>query len=174
MKRIVFVVLLFILIAGGGWVYYSYFFGENSLSPDQQELVDTFGYPQRFVISYVQYAEEGDNLLVRHETWYYSEHQQSITFIGGDIVETAEIDEEVSTDGEITYGTYKPEDFEFAMDYDAVAGVIGGTIEPNDFSDEFFTDSVQNYVADHAFFTIEDGHLTYFEMVGVELEKEES
>jgi len=173
-------VVIIILIAGGGFLYYHYFFVADELSPDQQEIVNTFGYPKRFTISYLQYAEEGDDMLIRQEVWYYPSHQQAISFVGGDILSVNKIEEEVSESGEIesgeiTYSSLKPEDFEFEMDYDAVAAALGTeTIEAVDMVPELYTKGeLETYVSDHVIFTLEHGYLTYFETVGLDLGEEE-
>jgi len=172
-KYLKYLFAIVILLIAGGYVYYAYFFSDRDFAPDQEEIISTFGYPKRFSISYVQYAEVGEDLLVRQEVWYYPSHQQSITFLGGDILSLDDIDEEVSDNGEITYSDLHPEDFEFAMGYDEVAAVIGGEVVKNDFVSEFFTEDLENYIGDHIFFTIEHGHLTYIETVGLDLGEEE-
>ncbi len=176
MKKILkYLVIAFIIVVAGGWVYLSYFMGTEALSPDQQEIVDTFGYPKRFSISYVQYAEEGDDMLVRQEMWYYPDHRQSMAFLGGDILSVDEIGEEISDGGEITYSSLKPENFEFEMDYDAVVTALDtDTVEAADMVPELYTEGeLETYISDHVYFTLEHGHLTYIETVGLDEGEEE-
>lgn len=168
-KLIKYILILAILIIVAGGVYYYFFWGDTGLSPDQQEIVDSFGYPQRFVVSYLPWAESGSDYIVRHETWYYPYHQQSITFLGGDILSIDEIDDEIDKTGIMTYSDLKPEDFEFDMDYDAVAKAIGDKeIAKNEFMpEEFYGENLDSYISDHVLFAIESDHLTYFETVGI-------
>jgi len=62
------------------------------------------------------------------------------------------------------------------MNYDAVASVLGDVpIEKVDMVPELDDEELTTYLSDHVFFTIEYGHLTYFETVGLDFgEKEEN
>ncbi|MBU0598009.1 hypothetical protein KKF61_03350 [Patescibacteria group bacterium] len=88
-----------------------YFWSESAVwSDSQQELIDTFGSPQMFTVSYLPHGE-GENLtLVRHETWVYPDHQQEITFIGGEIFS---MDDYTPEQGDYTYTSLTPADFDF-------------------------------------------------------------
>ena len=175
MKKIIIIIIIIIivviLLAGAFFIYFA-FFEEEGLSSSQQEIVDTFGYPKMFTISYLPYSENDDSMLVRHETWVYPEHQQEITFIGGEIATTEEIE---ATEGEITYSDLKPENFEFEMSYDEVVAALGNKqVERVDMVPELYDeDVVETYISDHVIFTIEYGYLTYIETVGLELSEEE-
>lgn len=172
-KNIKYLLILVLILIIGGVVYFYCFWGATGLSPDQQELVDNFGYPQRFVISYLSWMENGSDYIVRHETWYYPYHQQSITFLGGDILSVDEIEDEIDDTGIMTYSDLKPEDFEFNMDYDSVAKAIGNKeIAKNEFMpEEYYGENLTSYISDHVLFAIESDHLTYFETIGLVEEK---
>jgi len=175
-KMIKFILFLFLIAVVGGGLYYYFFWGETGLSPDQQEIIDSFGYPQRFVINYMPWAENGSDLAVRHEVWYYPYHQQAITFIGGDVASVDEIEDEIDDTGINTYSDLKPEDFEFSMDYDAVAKAIGDKpIEEIDFMPaEYYGEDLKSYISDHVTFAIEGDQLTYFETIGLVEEEGET
>lgn len=166
MKKILIFIILIILVAGGFYIYYNFQKGEL-LSSDQQQIVDNFGAPQRFSISYLPQGEGDTEALVRTETWSYPDHLKEITFVGGKIFSVDDIDEET---GKMTYSDLKPEDFDFSMNYDDIASIIGAdTIVPIDMMPELNTvGQLQTYAADHVIFSIESDHLTYLETIGVE------
>ncbi len=164
MKKIAIIIVL-ILVIGALFFWYSCMQANQIVTPDQQEIVDTFGYPDRFSISYLPQGEGDDLVLARHETWFYSDHQQAITFIAGSVFDLEEIDEEEG----YTYSILKPESFTFDMGYGEVAALLGDkTIEKIDFVPELFIEGeVETYASDHIVFTIEFGHLTYLETLGL-------
>lgn len=173
MKKARIIVIIILLLIGAGFAYILLFGEAEKLSEAQEELVETFGYPKQFSISYLPYNEdEANRTLMRTETWTYPDHQYEITFIAGEIFSTEEIEAET---GEITYSDLTPDLFEFEMDYDAVVEAVGSkTVEKVDAVPELFIEGeVETYVSDHVFFTIEHGYLTYVETVGIELGEED-
>lgn len=166
MKKIVIFIIVFLLLMAGFYFYFS-FQKPASLSSDQQEIVNTFGVPKRFTINYLPQGEGNTEALVRTETWSYPEHLKEITFVGGRVYSVDDINEET---GKMTYSDLKPEDFDFSMNYDDVASIIGAdTIVPIDMVPELNTvGQLQTYTADNVIFSIESDHLTYLETIGVE------
>ena len=137
---------------------------ENTLlSEDQQKIIDTFGPPPRFKLAYLPF---GDDELARIEMWFYSQHGQLITFVAGHPYKVSKINE---SHEQTEYSDYLPQDFDFSMNYEqTVEALDAKKIEPVDFANDVFAeDGVKTYVADKVIFTIEQGHLTYMETMGV-------
>ncbi len=172
MKKIIVVVIVIVLVAAGGILVYAHATEPGIYSKAQQELIDTFGPPPMFVVSYLPQSDGDDTSLVRHEVWRYPEHQQEITFLAGEIYS---LDSYEPPDGELAYTTLAPGDFDFTMGYEAVAALLPDKdIVPADFVPELYDEgSVETYVTENLFFTIEHGQLTYVEAVGLSLSEEE-
>jgi len=166
MKKILVIIVVILLIGVGIYIYLNYT-SAQALSVEQQKIVDTFGYPQQFTISYLPQGNTETTQLARTETWLYPEHQKSITFIAGKIYS---VDELEATTGTMTYSDLKPEVFDFSMNYDDIAEIVGAdTIEPVEIAPELNTEGqLQTYVADHLVFTIESNHLTFLQTLGIE------
>jgi len=165
-KIIIAIVIIALLIVIGGYLYIN-FTGEQKLSSEQKEIVDTLGWPQRFTLAYLPQGEGDDAVLARNEIWSYPEHQQEVTFIAGEILST----DDIEADGDnISYSDLKPEDFEFNMDYDQVVAAIGSEeVEPVNLVGELYIEGeVETFMSDHVIFAIEYGHLTFIQTVGVE------
>ncbi len=135
-------------------------------SPDQQELIDTFGPPSRFSISYVPIGEGDETVLGRWEIWSYPDHQYEIQFLGGDIMDAYAIDADPTG---TVYSGFTPNMFEYDMDYTDVQDALSFLeIEPNDWLPEFYEEGViESYIASFVTFTIEYDHLTYIETLGL-------
>ncbi len=135
---------------------------EQLRSPDQQELLDTFGTPARFKLSYLPFGEQE---LARIETWFYPQHQKKITFVAGRVYKVDKIKEPVSAE----YLELRSESFDYSMDLtEVLKNLDPSKLEKVEFvSDLFGQDGVETYVADKVLFTIEQGHLVYMETMGV-------
>jgi hypothetical protein len=135
------------------------------LSQAQQEIVDAFGQPSEFGLTYLFDSETEYNYLVRTEIWFYPEHQKKITFVAGEIYS---VDDIPPVGEEVTYSDLKPEDFDCFMNYEQVVDRIGGNIEPLDFVPESFSEyGVESYLGDKVIFVIADDQLAYLQTLGV-------
>lgn len=138
--------------------------GPSGLSSSQEEITDLLGPPNLFKIAYLPLGEQGKH-LVRYETWTYSEHSQEITFIGGEILSTRDIQRIADTDEKITYIALRPESFDLQMNLSQVTKIIGSS----DFErvesliDGFEEEGIEIYQGENCIFYIQDGYLLYFE-----------
>jgi hypothetical protein len=80
-------------------------FTPYSFSEDQQAVIGAFGYPDGFLIMYV----DGDRL----ETWYYYEEGFVLDFLEG--IKIGEEEDSALTEIEAESTDFKPEDFMCAM-----------------------------------------------------------
>ncbi len=136
-------------------------------SPDQQQLIDSFGPPPRWSVSYMPIGEGGEEItLGRYETWSYPDHEYEIIFLGGDIMDTYAIDPDPAG---TVYSGYTPNMFEYEMTYDDVASELMATdIEPVDWLPELYEKgTIESYIASFVTFTLEGGQLTYIETLGL-------
>jgi hypothetical protein len=134
---------------------------DNTLSKEQQEIVDVVGYPDQFFITYLPQAEQD---LVRTEVWYYPRNEMKITFLQGKTFSV----EDFTTDEEIIPTTLRPENFDFYQTYDEVEEVLGTPVEPLDFLPEFYEPGeLETYVTKEAIFVFERSFLTYFQTIGL-------
>lgn len=165
MKKFLIILVIILLLAAAGY-YYLKPLTDKSLSSSQQEIVDTFGYPSRFTLSYLPQGEGEGGGLVRQETWVYPDHQTEIVFLGGNVVTVNEI---APDEGTVNYVDLKPSDFDFDTTYEDMAEALGDKkIEPADVASSFFEkDVLETYVSDQVVFTLEAGYLTYLQTIGV-------
>ena len=134
---------------------------EYSLSKEQEEIVDTLGYPEQFFITYLP---QGEGDLVRTEVWYYPSYQVKTTFLNGKTFAV----EDFVIEYEVIPTTLKPEDYYFAQTYDEVEDVLGMPIEPLDFLPEFYEPGeIETYASKEAIFVFEKTYLTYFQTIGL-------
>ena len=98
-------------------------FDKWELSEEQQKLINTYGYPDEFIVVFDQ-----DNENTRTETWLFEDMEVSYTFTGGkynssDRVITNEL---LSDDYEI-----RPEDFVYNMKPEDINNLLGdeGVVE---------------------------------------------
>jgi hypothetical protein len=162
-------VIALIVVVVGLLVVFTLLGGEGDLSPAQEEILETLGYPAQFVIAYLP-AGEGDEVrLVRTETWYYPEHEKKVIFTGGELVTALDFVPEAAS---LPDTDLRPEDFEFHMDYDQVAELVGGEVIEADLLPELIGDAnVKTYLGDRAIFCIEeDQYLTYLKTLALEEE----
>lgn len=163
MKRILLILIGLIII----FSTYSFIKSNNNLSPDQKELIDLWGYPDQFKISYLP---KGEDELIRSEVWLYYDQQSQVQFLAGKSIASNSYQptSDVRT-------TLKPEDFSFSQDVEEVGQIVGeDALEPIDFLPGISDDEeeVIIYISPQAIFTIEHNHLTYVETIGLEISQE--
>ncbi len=135
------------------------------VTADQNQVIATLGRPKQFILAYTPVEGDDGKGLARMETWYYPKHRKKITFVAGDALSVRPMPDA----GEAVYPKLKIEDFNYSMGYKAVVRAIGGgKVEPIEFANEIFArDGVKSYLTAKATFTIERGHLVYFQSLGV-------
>lgn len=145
--------------------------GPGSLiSPNQQQVIDTFGYPDEFSISYLLDSATEYNAMVRTETWTYFEHQEQITFVAGDIYSVDNITSSIATSAPCS--TLKPEDINYFTTYQQIADKIDGTVEQIDILPEGLTDNnTVTYLGKNVIFMTVDDNLVYLQTFCTEPEK---
>ncbi|MDD5494267.1 MAG: hypothetical protein PHG36_06330, partial [Dehalococcoidia bacterium] len=142
----------------------------GSVSPAQKEIINAFGYPEQFSISYLLDSVIEYNALVRSEVWSYPEHQKKITFVGGEIYATDDLTP--SPIAASSCSALKPEDFDYFMGYEEIADKIGGKVAKTDFLPETFQENnVESYLGKNVMFIIADGHLMHLQTFCTELEQ---
>ena len=163
MKKIIGVLIpAFILLLVG----YYLFLDSTSLSKDQKNTIDIFGYPSQFLITYLPRGEADNPELVRSETWFYPSQNTSISFLAGNLLS----EEEYIPNGSVSTTPLHPEDFDFFMDFKDMESIFGSeNILPIDFLPVFYEEGdTATYVTDLALFIIENDSLTYFQTLGNE------
>ena len=136
------------------------------LTKDQKKIIDTFGRPKQFILAYMPIGGEDGFGLSRAETWYYPRHKKKIAFAAGDILSVRAMEDPGEN---VSYSEAHIENFDFSMDYKDVIEALGvEKAEPIEFANDVFQkDEVESYLADKVTFTIEQGHLTYLQTLGV-------
>ena len=178
-----FIVLILLIIAGlylySGWLGYQEspkiievqsrdpkFQDPYQLSPEQQDKLFTYGYPEAFTILF--YEEEiagGGTQPVRLETWDYYTQGIGLTFINGEL--TAEDPIEVGVMGAIEPLPYFPEQFKAYMSLDEVISAAGiDTYVEIPIEDEFIQGGVL-YFANSLSFGLKDDQLVYLEAIAL-------
>ena len=155
---------VFILVVVGVFIFQK---SSSNLSPDQKELINLWGYPDQFKISYLP---RGEDELVRSEVWIYHDQQKQVQFLAGNSI--ASNSYQPTSDIQTTL---KPEDFSFSQNVEDVGQIVGeGALEPIDFLPGISDDEEEIiiYISPQAIFTIEHDHLTYVETLGLEISQE--
>ncbi len=177
-------VFLFILLIGGiylyaGWLGYQeapkiidvqesgvHLHDPYSLSPEQEEQLFSYGYPEAFTILF--YEEEtaaGGVSPVRLETWDYYTQGIGLTFINGELV--AEDPIEVDNLGTLDPLPYFPEQFRAFMSLDEVIAAAGiETYVEIPLEKEFLKDGVV-YYSQSLTFGLKDNELLYIEALAL-------
>lgn len=160
-RRILFILPILIIGFFGFRLLFS-----SDLSTQQQELINMWGYPDQFQISYVQKSEDQ---LIRSEIWFYNDKQTKVQFLAGKSVVSSSYtpESQIST-------TLKPEDFDFFQTKKDVDKLLGEeSIDTIDFlpgiSDE---ENQLVYLSPQAIFIIEYDHLSFFETIGLDISDE--
>jgi len=91
------------------------------LSSQQQELVDRFGYPSTFILTFGELAVEGEYKPVRFEAWNYDELGRRFYFVDGQFEKDADID--FVENGH--YPQLQPSQFKRGVTWEKVQEIIG-------------------------------------------------
>lgn len=94
----------------------------EAISDQQQQLVDEFGWPQSFLITFTTEENGGERQKFRYETWYYYNVWTSFSFINGIFTESEGIDR---LKGDIDPLPYTPYDFKHGMQWREVQRLAG-------------------------------------------------
>ncbi len=139
---------------------------QRLLTSDQQEIIDTFGRPQQFILAYLPIGGEDGEGLSRTEIWYYPQHRKKIRFVAGDILSVSALNDPGK---DVRYSEARIENFDFSMNYQATIAALGDDkVAPIEFANNIFEQGeVRSYLGDTVTFTIEQGHLTYMQTLGV-------
>jgi hypothetical protein len=92
---------------------------QYTLSAMQQDYVDEYGYPDRFVIFFFdEMLPEGEMFSMRHESWYYDARGYEIVFRNGDKF-TERSGTPIQIEG-LGSTPYSPQEFTAEMNLDAL------------------------------------------------------
>ncbi len=142
----------------------------ETISSDQQHVIDLMGYPKQFVITYVESGSEDNPQLTRNEIWIYPEDGLKVTFLGGNLIYS----DEYKKSADIIATKFKPEDFEFDQTYSQIANIIGkdSLYEVDDLPG--ITDKeIKVYTNGEVMFLMENGYLTYLQTFSYAAEENE-
>lgn len=139
---------------------------QYALTPDQAEVIQTYGAPEAFTILF--YTEENaDGALVsfRHESWTYFSSGIELTFVNGRVLEETQL----SFSGEdILPFPYRPEQFRAFMSLNEISAVLDGQevleipVEPE------IAQQGRVYYAGQLSFAMANGELVYVETIPVQ------
>jgi hypothetical protein len=93
-----------------------------SVSPQQMDLVDEFGYPDTFFIGFFTEEINGEEISVRMETWDYYYLLTSFSFTNGEFFESSRIE---AVPDDVIFPAYYPMDFEEDMTFGQVRDTLG-------------------------------------------------
>jgi len=163
------IVIVFALIVGGFYLYYNYISSDTSpaTTQAQNEILELFGLPEQFMVSYLPRGEGEEMVLARFEAWYYPRHEKKFTFLAGELFSVEDFKPETKL---VAPTNLRPQDFEFSMDYNEVSKIIGyANVKETDFLPGFFgeIEKIKTYLSSNATFVIQDGHLVYIQTVGI-------
>ena len=154
-------ILLVAIIFGVGYVYFNYFDSGEILTEAQQEIISTLGQPEQFVLTYLPKGSDEGSEFIRHEVWLYPSAKRKVIFLGGQVVNTEEL--EIKDDAVYQPTQLKPEDFDSYTSLSSVEKQVGKiNLAPLELPG-FFGDGVETYASAYAMFIFEDGYLTYME-----------
>jgi len=142
-------------------------FQTYSLSADQRNLTEQWGYPDSFQIFFFQEDLNGTLEDFRLESWDYYNRSTRISFLNGDLISKEQLDFKV---GETVTNPYRPEQFAAFMSLDQV---LASTRIPSYIVAPTEKELVENgeiYFADRITFGLVDGELVYAQTVIPELE----
>lgn len=160
-KWIIRLILLVAIIFAVGYVYFNYFENTKTLTEAQQDIISTLGPPEQFNLTYLPKGSDEGSEFIRYETWFYPSVKRKVTFMGGVVVATEEL--EIKDNAEYTPTRLKPQDFDFYSDLDDTKEQVGEiNLAPLEIPG-FFGDGVETYASKDAMFVFENGYLTYME-----------
>jgi hypothetical protein len=162
---IVLVALIIIVSVATLFLVYPYLpkRSDVKLTPDQQKVIDILGYPDQFVITYVENGGDSKPQLIRDEIWTYAKSGKSVTFLGGKLAYS----DDYSTKNQIVQTTYHPEDFQFDQNYSDIKNQLNNTdiYEVNDIPGVTDQKNIKVYTANGILFVFENGYLTYVQTI---------
>jgi len=139
---------------------------QYTLSATQQNYVDEYGYPDRFVIFFFdEVLGDGQLFSMRHESWYYDARGYEIVFRNGDKF-TERNGNPVQIEG-LGHTPYTPQVFTAEMNLDTLLNIHGETgFYVQNVDDEMITGElifIQGLAAG-----FEEGRLSYVETLPLE------
>lgn len=165
-KFLPFIFIIIFLLAA----YFLFFSPSELVSVEQQQLIDLWGNPAQFVITYLpQDAKDGKN-LVRYEVWYYPQQGKQVDFLGGKTLAVRDFSVE-----ELSFTTqYLPWDFDFDVSLQQIKALVNNDelqlVELPGFSDE----GVETYANKQLILVFEDDYLTYVQTLAFDKNLEEN
>jgi len=142
-------------------------FERYELGPDQQGLVQEWGYPDSFRVLFFQEDANGSLQTFRLETWDYFNRSTRSTFLNGRLISEEAVDFEV---GRVVENPYTPEQFDAFMTLDQVlssTSIDKYIVAPTEGE---LVENGSTYFADRIMFGLVNGELVYAETVIPELE----
>jgi hypothetical protein len=134
----------------------------GDVSTAQQEIIDAFGYPEQFSVSYLLDSQTEFNAMVRSEIWMYPQHQKKVTFVGGEIYATDDLPPLANPGSSCS--KLKPQDVDYFTTADQIEKKVGGTVAKTDFLPEMFEQNkVESYLGRNVMFVIANGHLVHLQ-----------
>ena len=137
-----------------------------TLSPDQEEQLFSYGYPEAFtILFYEEETVEGSVTPVRLETWEYYTQGVGLTFINGEL--TAEDSIEVENLGALDPLPYYPEQFCAFMSLEEVIAAAGIETYVEIPLDKEYLEGGVSYFANSLTFGLKDNELIYIEALAL-------
>jgi len=162
------VMLVVVVVAAVAAIFFFVRGGQKQNSA-QAEVMDLWGPPAQFALSYVPQEIDGEEVLARNEVWIYPTIGKKLTFIGGGLALEEDVEGEML---KVDATSLDPSNFHFDMTMAELDGELGKeNIEAVDYLPGFFNEGeFETYLSDKAIFIFEGGKLTYFQTFGVEAE----
>ena len=152
---------MLVIIFGVGYVYFNYIDNSKTLTEAQQEIISTLGRPEQFAVTYLPKGSDEGSEFIRYEMWFYPSTKRKVTFLGGKVVDTKEL--EIKDNQEYKSTQLKSEDFDFYTSLNDIEKQVGKiNLAPIEIP-VFFGDGVETYASKDAMFVFENGYLTYME-----------
>lgn len=151
--RVVLILLGGFLLLGLYFLYQNFFVGtpDPKLSPDQTLILQNFGRPDQFVITYLPVEASGSAVFSRTEVWYYRQAGKKLSFLAGNLVGSEDFNPpEISGSTKL-----KSEDFDFFMSPFQVKAKLSDK--------DFLVLDGETTANNQAVFTHENNYLTYFQ-----------
>lgn len=94
----------------------------SNLSSQQKQLVEKFGYPTSYTISFGEMTIEGQYRPARLEIWNYDRHGRAFYFVDGKFTQ----DRDIAFIDKADPFPIAPSKFDKEMSLDQIKGIIGG------------------------------------------------
>jgi len=154
--RLVKKLLLLALVA----ILVFYIFSSKSsqtISAQQQQLINLWGNPSQFLITYLPQQSDNASTLARYEVWYYPSQGKQVTFLSGQNVDQKDF----SSDQNLPATAYLPWDFDIYTSLNQLKNLIS----PDQFElislPAFDDDGVKTYATKDLLVLVEDDYVTY-------------